>query len=528
MVYLSPGVYVKEKDISNIVPNIATTTCGLVGYSAQGNVDDIVLITTGQQFVKEYGTPVPGNYFHYTALAFLEKGNKLYCQRVHNGAKYGGVKIMQDGSGPNLALTVGSTTKTFHTVSGEDILFYVYGKDPGVWNDTVGIVIENVIGADYTFDIVVYVEDADGNDVETERWTVSRKQQLDGNGRQQYLEDSINGFSDYIAVADNTSIADTVLPEVQSTVLNLGGGDDGSAVADSHVIAGWDKFANPDFIDIRLMLNGGYTSVAVQNKMRTVCESRMDCMAILDMPYSQLTSVSAMVNWRKLTQNFNSNYVALYSPWVKIYDTFNDKIIDVPPSGYVGAQFAYNDFVAEVFYAPAGLNRGLLNVQGFSNTPFTQGERDTLYQNQINPLQSFPGEGNVIWGQKTEQAKASALDRVNVRRLLITIEKSCAAALRYFCFEPNNQLTRFRVVAMIEEFLSLLGSKGAFQTELGDKGYRVLCDETNNTPATIDRNELHVDIFVKPIRAAEFIQLQTIITTTGSSFNELIARGVQF
>ena len=125
-----------------------------------------------------------------------------------------------------------------------------------------------------------------------------------------------------------------------------------------------------------------------------------------------------------------------------------------------------------------------------------------------------------------EATKASALDRVNVRRLLITMEKAIAVALRSFIFEPNSENTRFRITAMIESYMDTLSSKGAFQTEAGDKGYSVVCDETNNTAATIDAAELHVDIFVKPSRAAEFIQLQVIVTDSGANFNELVARGI--
>jgi len=215
----------------------------------------------------------------------------------------------------------------------------------------------------------------------------------------------------------------------------------------------------------------------------------------------------------------------LYSPWMKAYDQYNGTIVVLPPSGYVASQIAYNDYVSDVWYAPAGLNRGLLNVLSVDPV-YTQGHRDTLYAAGINPLQTFRGEGNVIWGQKTEQTKDSALNRVNVRRLLITLEKAISVSLRFFVFEPNSETTRFRITAMIDSYLDLLSAKGAFQTELGDKGYQVVCDETNNLPATIDRNELHVDVFVKPSRSAEFIQLQVIITTTGASFNELISRGI--
>jgi len=525
-IYLSPGIYVRERDLSNVIPNLSTTVAALVGYSSQGNVDEIVLITNSQQFIQEFGEPEVGQYFHYSALAFLEKGNRLYCQRVVNGALYGGAWIVKDGgSGANTALTIGMSTPAYSAVSGEDILFYIFGKDPGTWNNSISVKVENTIAADYTFDIVVYWIDSDGNSTEMERWTVSRQTKVDGFGRQQYLETKINGYSQYIVVKDNILEADTVLPTEQTTALILGGGSVGSAVTDGQVIAGWDLFSNPDNIDVRILINGGYTSTAVQTKMLTVAEGRLDCIAILDVPYAQLTSVSSIVTWRQTTQNFNSSYCALYAPWLKIYDRWNDKEVEVPPSGYVGSSIAYNDYVSDPWFAPAGFNRGLLNILSVTNV-FTTGERDTLYAAQINPIQLFRGEGIAIWGNKTEQVKASALSSVNVRRLLITLEKSMSIALRSYAFEPNNEITRLRVTAQLEQYMDLLSSRGAFQTELGDRGYRVVCDSTNNTPTTIDLLELHVDVYIKPSRAAEFIQLQAIITTTGASFEELISRNV--
>jgi len=525
-IYLSAGVYVRERDISNIIPNLSTTVAAIVGYSNKGSVDDIKLITTPQDFITEFGTPELGQYFHYSALAFLEKGNRIYCQRVVNGALYGGAWFIEDaGSGANTALTIGMSSPVYQVVSGQDILFYVFAKDPGVWNNSISIKLDNIDAVEYTFDIVVYEKDSDGNYTEMERWTVSRQTKVDGFGRQLYMETKINGYSAYIVAKDNISVADTVLPSVQTSYLDLAGGANGSAVTDSQIIAGWDKFSNPDNIDIRVMINAGYTSVAVQTKMKTVVESRVDCIAILDLPYSVLTSVSAMVAWRQSTQMFNSSYCALYAPWLKIYDQWNDKQVEVPPSGYVASQIAYNDYVSDPWYAPAGFNRGLLNILSVTNI-FTKGERDTLYQAQINPIQLFRGEGIAIWGNKTEQTKASALSSVNVRRMLITLEKAIAVALRSFAFEPNNEITRLRVTSVLEQYLDLLSSRGAFQTELGDKGYRVVCDSTNNTPASIDALELHVDVYLKPVRSAEYIQLQAIITTTGASFEELISRNV--
>jgi len=546
--YLSPGVYVQERDISNIIPTISTTSAGLVGFSKKGSLE-VTLVTNSQQFIEEYGKPEPGNYFHYTALAYLENGSVLYCRRVINGALYGGADIMAESDSfyneldeDNAGFAIGQASDVFYYDSTEDdVLFNIFGKDPGAWNNDIAIVIKNVVSTyydgvakrtaviqdQYTFEIEVWYLNDDGDYELVETWKVSRQEKTDGYGRQLYLEDKINGFSKYITVQDNTNIPNTVLPKAQASLLALSGGTDGNDVTSSELVTGWQDFANPDDVDIRLLLNGGQTSVSVQSAMLTIAEDRLDCVAIFDLPYSQLSSIQNMVNWRKDTQNFNSSYCALYSPWVKIYDPYSDKIIEVPPSGYIASQIAYNDYRANTWYAPAGFNRGILNVLGIT-TVFTEGERDTLYEAQINPLQTFRGQGNVIWGQKTQQVKASALDRLNVRRLLIVIEKSIAISLRSFAFEPNSELTRFRIKAMIDEYMGQLSASGAFQTEAGDQGFQVVCDERNNTPAVIDANELHVDIFIKPSRAAEYIQLQTIITRTGASFEELISKGVLF
>ena len=539
--FLSAGVYSKEKDISDIVATVATSSAALVGYSAKGPTDAITLITSDQQFINMYGIPDPssGHYMHYAALAYLEKGNVLYCLRVVNGAKYGGVDIMHSTSlEVNAALLAGKLTDTFSAESGllADTVFQIIGKDQGLWNNRIGITITNVKGGSdlvptdqYTFVINVFWQDDDGNWAQVESWKVSRKNKIDGFGKQLYLEEKINGMSNYIRVADS-ALADTYLPRVQVDMLVFAQGDDGSDISSSDLINGWDEFINPDVVDIRLLINGGETVKAVQQEMLTVAETRADCVAIFDMPWDSLSSVTAMTTFRDSTQNFDSSYGTMPGGWVQIYDKYNDMLVGVPPSGYIAAQCAYNDFAGKVWTAPAGSNRGQLNVLGIvgpnGNLVFSEGDRDVLYVDGINPLQTFRGGGQVIWGQKTLQRKASASDRLNVRRLLIVIEKAMAISLRPFVFEINDEVTRFRTEAMLNSYLEDLSAQGAFQTEGGDQGFHVVCDETNNTSAVIARNELAVDVFVKPSRAAEFIQLQTINSPLGTTFNELIARGV--
>jgi len=547
--YISPGVYTKEKDLSTIVPNVATTVAALVGYSTRGALIP-TLVTNSQQFISEYGEPVAGRYFHYTALAFLEKGNALYCRRVVNGALYAGVDIKDadsDASEVNDGFTTGQSTAAFYYDSSEsNVLFNIFAKDPGVWGSNIKIIIKDInnlyydedtdyaceVADQYTFVIEVYYPDSDGDYSLVESWKVSRVTKTNGYGKQLYLEDVINDYSAYILVADNTDIASTSIPKANAEIdgvdyVQCASGSDGNAATSSQIVAAWGDFENTEDIDIRIMLAGGYTSVSVCNEMIRIAEARKDCIAILDVPYASVITPAITVAWRRDTLNANSSYAGLYAPWVTINDSYNDKVIEVPPSGYVGAQFAYNDYVADTWFAPAGFNRGILNVLGITDV-YTEGERDTLYKYQVNPLQTFRGQGNIIYGQKTLQVKPSALDRINVRRLLIIIEKSVAIAMQSFLFEPNNELTRFKVEAILIDYMDLLSAKGAFQTEAGDDGYAIVCNTVNNPPAVIDRNELYVDIFVKPTRAAEFIQVQAIITASGASFAELVSRGAMF
>jgi hypothetical protein len=530
-IYLSPGIYSKEVDLSNIITNLSTTSAAIVGASPKGDTSKIRLITNTQQFINQYGQPVLGNGFHYAALAYLENGNQLWALRVANGALYGSVKIRYN-SNPNVVNTIGQASPDFVAISGELNLFYIYGINPGAWTENIGIQIQNIVmgvGSNpNTFDIVVYTKDLDGNVTEVERWNVSRQHGLDGYGNQIYLETKINGFSSYILVADST-VDEGNVPTPQASTLYMGAGDDGSPAGDAEFEAGWQQFINPDVVDIRILIGAGQTSFAVQNAIKGVAESRKDCIAILDTPlYTGIADdvTQSILTFRNTTTNWNSSYAAMYAPWVQIYDQYNATLVYVPPSGFVASQFAYNDYQANVWDAPAGLNRGIPNVLALS-TIFSQGNRDVLYAAQVNPIQTFPGQGNPIWGQKTQQSKSSALSRINVRRMLITMEKALTIALKYFVFEPNNDTTRFRVTAMLEQYLDQMAAGGAFQqTAVDPKGYKVVCDLTNNTPQTIDNNELHVDVFVKPIRTAEFIQLQTIVTSTGTAFAELIAQGV--
>ena len=275
-----------------------------------------------------------------------------------------------------------------------------------------------------------------------------------------------------------------------------------------------DLLANQDEFDINLLLLPGLvhsTHTAVLNKAIDVCEDRGDCFAIIDpVIYGQNPS-----NAVTQAEAVDSNFSAMYYPWIKVSDSqVGGTQRWVPPSVVLGGIYAFNDRVAHPWFAPAGLNRGGITSAIQAERKLTQGERDTLYDSSVNPIATFPGQGVTVFGQKTNQKKSSALDRINVRRLLIRVKKFIASSSRFLVFEQNTASTRRRFLGIVNPFLENV------QSQSGLSAFRVVMDETNNTPDTIDRNQLVGQLFLQPTRTAEFIVLDFTVQPTGASFPE--------
>jgi len=239
-----------------------------------------------------------------------------------------------------------------------------------------------------------------------------------------------------------------------------------------------------------------------------MCEAREDCFFIGDVVGAS-DSISQAI---EQGQAIDSNYVGTYYPWVKTIDSRTNKLISVPPSVLMPGIYASNDAVAAEWFAPAGLNRGgIVGAISVLNR-LTHAERDELYEGKINPIAQFPGEGIVAFGQKTLQDKASALDRINVRRLMIKVKKYIASTSRYLVFEQNTSTTRGKFLNTVNPYLE------GIQQRQGLYAFRVVMDESNNTPDVIDRNILAGQIFLQPTKTAEFIVLDFNILPTGASF----------
>jgi len=271
--------------------------------------------------------------------------------------------------------------------------------------------------------------------------------------------------------------------------------------------------SNTDYYDINMILTPGLLDSlhsAVTSEVRTMAETRQDTFYVMDS--NEIGDSDTTVTSQVTT--IDSNYTAAYWPWVRIVNPSNNVPLWVPPSVVVPGALAFNDRIAAPWYAPAGLTRGGLTSVSDTYQNLSQARRDTLYENRVNPIANFPNEGVVIWGQKTLQARPSALDRVNVRRLLITVKKFIASSTRYLVFEQNTNATRNRFLAIVNPYLEQV------RAEQGLYAFRVVMDGTNNTADLIDQNILYGQLFLQPTRTAEFIILDFNIQPTGASFPE--------
>ena len=302
-------------------------------------------------------------------------------------------------------------------------------------------------------------------------------------------------------------------PEIAAS--NTQGFDLSSTTASGSVVykRALDTISNPDEYDINLLVTPGVIHrlhSTVTNHAISKVESRADALYVMDSAAYD-DSVETVI---ETVKQLDSNYVATYYPWVLVPNSFTNINTWVPPSAVLPGVIAYTDQVSHEWFAPAGLNRGGLTNVVQAKTRLTHAERDDLYDGRVNPIASFPGQGVVVFGQKTLQSKPSALDRINVRRLLIALRKFIASTSRYLVFEQNTQALRNRFLNIVNPYLEQV------QQNSGLSAFRVVMDDTNNTPDVVDRNQLVGQIFIQPTRTAEFIVLDFVVQPTGATFPE--------
>ena len=299
----------------------------------------------------------------------------------------------------------------------------------------------------------------------------------------------------------------------------LTGGTDDYAVTAGEQLSAYNLFKDAESEDVNLIM-AAKAGQALANNLITISENRKDCMTFISPERSDVVGVPNQETMTVNVKNFfdtltSSSYAVFDSGYKYMYDRFNDVYRYVPLNGDVAGLVAQTEQVAEAFFSPGGFNRG--QIKGVVKLPFvpTQTQRDTLYKARINPVVTFPGQGTILFGDKTGLSKPSAFDRINVRRLFIILEKAIATAAKFQLFEFNDEFTRAQFKNLVEPFLRDI------QGKRGLTDFKVVADETNNTGEVIDRNEFVADIFIKPARAINFITLNFIAVRTGVAFTEV-------
>ena len=347
-----------------------------------------------------------------------------------------------------------------------------------------------------------------------ETWNCTLTDFVDGNGRQLEAEQQINAFSSYIGCQNNTSSLVSVPVIKNTTNVALSGGTSGTAPTNSQIAQAWlDNFLDREKVNVNVLINGGYSSVTVQQAMIQVAEGRGDATAVLDTP-SAMQKYQDAITYRNLVLNANTSYAAIYTSDVFINDNYNGKQLYIPCSGKVAAVYARTDRVAGPQYAPAGLNRGQIDVLALRQD-YNESQRTQLFQAQVNYIRRFIGAGTAVFEQVTLQNKQSALSWVNVRRMVNVIKGGVKDYLMYSLHEPNDDFLRRMIVTSLSSYLQY------WKDARGILDFQVISDSSNNPDSKYNLGILTVTVIITPVIAVHEIGVDIVITKAGVSFKEI-------
>ena len=556
---LSPGVNVSEIDLTTIVPSVATSIGAFAGPFAWGPISEIITISDEVRLADEFGSPSSTNYeYWFSAANFLAYTSNLKVVRAVNIST---TRNATANGANNVALIKNEDDYESNFTSGNTIYGIAAARYAGEIGNTLKVslcdantytgwefannftsapgtstYVSNKGGANDEIHLIVVDEDGlftgTRNTVLEKFPFVSKASDAkDDSGNNNFYKDVLTSKSEYIYwmshptnVTGNIAFgaaatANTFKLLTANVTVSLSGGVDGT-ISTANVVSAYDFFDNAESVDISLVVSGP-ANQTIADSLITMAETRKDCMVFLspekadcvDNAGDEVTDIVAYRN--TLT---STSYAVLDSNWKYQYDKYNDVYRWVPLNGDIAGLCARTDQERDPWFSPGGLNRGIIrNVIKVAWNP-TKTNRDDLYVKGVNPIVSFQGEGTVLFGDKTLLSKPSAFDRINVRRLFIVLEKSIARAARFSLFEYNDQFTRAQFVALVEPFLRDV------QGRRGITDFRVVCDESNNTSEVIDRNEFIGDIYIKPARSINFIQLNFVAVRTGVSFDEVVGK----
>ena len=629
---VSPGVLVQEKDLTNVIPAVATSIGAIAGDFTKGPTDEIVSISSEKDLVETFGKPTATNFEHFfSASSFLQYGNSLRVVRTSgtgllNATESGSGLLINntthyqdnyaDGSasnglwgartagswGNNLKISscpsatvyeetaktainqadcaVGDTTVTIDSASGLSVGDIVNFAESGGYeyritaiNSLVLTIVRHPSGvgglhtavADNAavrrrwqyYDLVSaapgtspYTTDRGGSNDEIHVVVLDETGDITGKagdvlevydsvskasdaktpqGDDNYYPNVIFNRSKYVYWLDHNSggtnwgvggTGTTFTAVTAVSNVSLASGNNGTAGTTAQLKTAYEKYTDAETVDVNLIIAGKGDATHIDNLV-TIAESRKDCVVFASPERSDVVNVSNSETQTNNVKGFfdaitSSSYLVFDSGYKYTYDKYNDVFRFVPLNGDIAGLAARTDLIADSWFSPAGFSRGV--IRGAVKLAYnpTKAQRDTLYRARVNPVTTFPGQGTVLFGDKTALSAPSAFDRINVRRLFITLEKAISTASKFQLFEFNDEFTRAQFRNLVEPFLRDV------QGRRGITDFLVVCDETNNTGDVIDRNEFRADIFVKPTRSINFITLQFIATRTGVAFEEVI------
>ena len=636
---VSPGVLVQERDLTNVIPAVATTIGAVAGQFSQGPMDEVTSISSEKELVETFGKPDSTTFeYFFSAASFLQYSSSLRVVRAANSGSLNAVvsgTALQikntdhyqngDGStGPyndgsanvgewaartagawgnslqvsvcpsatayeetnktttnDSSISIGDTTLTLTSGTGFNVGDIINFGETGGHEYRITAVSSNDItfvrhpsgtgglhtalaggtqvrrrwryydlvdkapgtstytstrsGANDEMHIVVIDEDGGitgtaGEVLEVYSNVSKASDAKTAQGDTNYYVDVIYNQSQYIywmdhvatgsnwgSTASGTTFTALSLPFTRSLV----SGADGSAVTNAELKSAYEKYQDGDTVDVNLIIAGKGDATHIDNLI-TIAENRKDAVVFASPERADVVNVTNSTTQTSNVKAFfdsirSSSYIVFDSGYKYTYDKYNDVFRYVPLNGDTAGLAARTDLVADSWFSPAGFNRGVMRgVVKLAYNP-NKTQRDELYRARINPVVTMPGQGTILFGDKTGLSTPSAFDRINVRRLFITLEKAISTASKFQLFEFNDEFTRAQFRNIVEPFLRDV------QGRRGITDFSVVCDETNNSPdLVVDRNEFRADIFVKPNRSINFIQLQFVATRSGVAFEEVV------
>ena len=571
----SPAVVVKEIDLTSGVPNVQSSTGAFVGNFRWGPVGERVSISDEDELADKFGTPdaANGRDIDFTSASqFLRYSNSLVVVReATSAAKNSTYAAGQDNSGSDvLAPTVNNKAAFDTQVTALDSDRHVFiGRFPGALGNSIRVSVWD--SSDLTnfahaasFDAApgtstyaslraasndeMHVAVVDqgglltgtaGQVLETYPFVSKASDAKNTDGTTNFVKDVINERSEYIFMVDFDS--DFQLAGAGTTVdsgenfartvratndYDLSGGVNSATIDQGDYATGFDLFEDKDNVEIDFLIAPGMKTrtnqtTVVNDLIATAGTTRKDCVVVAsparDDVVGQTNAATITTNITTTADTFtNSSYLVMDGNYLKVYDKFNDQFIEIPASSSTAGIMAATDRTSAPWFSPAGSRRGTyLGVTGINYTP-TKAQRDTLYKASVNPIANIPGQGLLLFGDKTGLARPSAFDRINVRRLFLVLERAIQRAAEGVLFEFNDEFTRAEFVNIVDPVLrEVKGRRGITD-------FKVVCDETNNTAAVIDRNEFIANIFIKPARSVNFVTLNFVAVRTGVDFEEVV------